>query len=98
MALDGSSGEEKWSFRTGPSGGWTSPTIAGEEVDRTVYVGTEDDQNYLYAVDGATGARKWRVKTGGWLYSSPAVGANGMVYVGSADGLLYAISPSPLSS
>ena len=90
--LDGDTGEKVWAFRTGPSGGWTSMTIAGG--DNTVLVGTESDKNYLYALDGATGDRKWRVEIGGWIYSSPSIGANGMVYVGAVDGKLYAISLS----
>ena len=34
----------------------------------------------------------WKFKTGGGVYSSPAV-ANGTVYIGSYDGNLYAFSP-----
>jgi hypothetical protein len=36
-----------------------------------------------------TGA-KWKFHTNGYVFSSPAV-ANGVVYVGSSDGNLYAI-------
>lgn len=36
---------------------------------------------------------KWRFKTGGGVSSSPAVAADGTVYVGSKDGHLYAINP-----
>ena len=39
------------------------------------------------------GTLKWRFGTGGQVNSSPAIGANGTIYVGSDDGNLYAINP-----
>ena len=33
----------------------------------------------------------WSHQTGGYVYASPAIGSDGTVYVGSHDGLLYAI-------
>jgi outer membrane protein assembly factor BamB len=36
---------------------------------------------------------KWSFTTGYDVYSSPAIGANGTIYVGSFDGKLYAINP-----
>ena len=36
---------------------------------------------------------RWRFETGGDVDSSPAIGADGTVYVGSDDGNLYAIDP-----
>jgi len=44
----------------------------------------------VYAVDSATGERRWTFETGGPVYSSPAI-ADGAVYVGSRDGHLYAL-------
>ncbi|MCL4478192.1 MAG: PQQ-binding-like beta-propeller repeat protein [Deltaproteobacteria bacterium] len=38
-----------------------------------------------------TGMHKWSYPTGSFIYSSPAVGANGTIYVGSHDNNLYAI-------
>ncbi len=65
------------------------------------YVGYRSDDNKLYAFSagGATGCSGtpkackplWTAATGGYVYSSPAV-ANGVVYVGSYDGKLYAFS------
>ena len=40
-----------------------------------------------------TGSLKWKFTTGGITYSSPAVGADGTIYIGSADDNLYAINP-----
>jgi len=37
---------------------------------------------------------KWRYQTGGTVSSSPAIGADGTVYVGSTDNYLYALNPN----
>jgi outer membrane protein assembly factor BamB len=34
----------------------------------------------------------WEFKTGGSVFSSPAIGSDGTVYVGSVDNKLYAIN------
>ena len=44
----------------------------------------------VWAVDGA---QKWAFKTGDKVKSSPAIGSDGTVYVGSGDDNLYAINP-----
>lgn len=49
--------------------------------------------NRLYALDGKTGAEKWSYRTGGGIYSTPAIGRDGTVYVGSNDGKVYAFGP-----
>jgi outer membrane protein assembly factor BamB len=36
---------------------------------------------------------KWSYTTGGGIFSSPAVGSDGTIYVGSFNGTLYAINP-----
>ncbi len=40
-----------------------------------------------------TAAVKWKYTTGGYVYSSPAIGSDGTIYVASDDGKLYAINP-----
>jgi outer membrane protein assembly factor BamB len=42
------------------------------------------------------GTQKWTVVTGGYVYSSPVIGADGTIYVGSDDNKLYAINPNAL--
>jgi outer membrane protein assembly factor BamB len=37
---------------------------------------------------------KWAFVTGGYIQSSPAIGTDGTIYVGSADGKLYAVNSS----
>ncbi|MBA7595857.1 putative protein YxaL [subsurface metagenome] len=45
---------------------------------------------YLYAFT-PEGKRKWRYRVGGEIKSSPAIGSDGTVYVGSLDSCVYAI-------
>ncbi len=61
----------------------SSPVIA----NGTVIFGAGDGG--VYALDPATGARRWRATTGGRIRGTPAV-ASGLVYVGSYDGRVYA--------
>ena len=64
---------------------YSSPAV----VNGVVYVGCNDD--YVYALDAATGNQIWNFKTGDMIhYSSPGV-ANGIVYVASMDGYAYAL-------
>lgn len=53
-----------------------------------VYFGSGDGN--VYALDAATGAKKWSFKTGDVVHSSPAI-AGGMLYIGSWDGYFYAL-------
>jgi hypothetical protein len=60
-------------------------------VDRTVFVGSHD--NNLYAVDTDTAEQKWVFETGDIVRSSPTV-VDGTVFIGSNDNNLYAIDSS----
>ncbi len=44
----------------------------------------------LYAIKPDC-AKKWEFTTGDSIYSSPAIGADGTIYIGSSDSKLYAI-------
>ncbi len=95
-AIDAATGELKWDFDT-KGDPWSSPAVA----NGVVYVGATG--GFLYALDGATGAELWKVKTGpalqtvepmridGGVVSSPTV-VDGVVYFGSLDGKLYAVA------
>lgn len=75
--------EVKWSFAT------AEPIVSSPAVaDGTVYVGSYD--NFLYALDAATGKLKWKFDAHGNVGSSPAV-EKGVVYFVSLDGNLYAL-------
>ncbi len=43
---------------------------------------------------GTPGTLKWSYTTGGPIISSPAIGADGTIYVGSEDYRLYAVNPN----
>lgn len=60
------------------------PTVGS---DGTIYVGFGDK---LYAI-GSDGVLKWTHTTGAFIYSCPAVNADGEVFFGSADGNVYAL-------
>lgn len=50
--------------------------------------------NYsFFAVNGTTGALLWRYDAGNAFFSSPAIGADGTVFVGGIDGTVYAWGP-----
>src|SRR5215210_7112096 len=59
-----------------------------------VYIGSLD--GFVYSFAARNGRLAWRHKTGGFVYSSPAVASVGSagptVYVGSYDGKLYALN------
>jgi outer membrane protein assembly factor BamB len=57
-------------------------------ADDVVYVGSWD--RYVYALDGEDGAEQWRFQTGDAVDTTAAV-VEGGVYIGSADGNLYAL-------
>jgi outer membrane protein assembly factor BamB len=50
-------------------------------------------ENSQCEVTGPDGTKKWEFSTGNEIYSSPAIGSDGTIYVGSTDGNLYAIDP-----
>jgi outer membrane protein assembly factor BamB len=56
-----------------------------------VYVSATETDHNAYALDAATGALRWKYQTGGGMYLAPVV-ANGVAYVGSGDGFLYALN------
>lgn len=79
-------------------GRFESTTTIGS--DGTLYVGAniwEDvkstSQHQVGYLSAATpdGKLKWRYKVGGGIKSSPAIGSDGTVYVGSLDSCVYAI-------
>jgi len=49
------------------------------------------DKN-VYALNGGTGVKKWEFLTGDGVSSSPAIGSDGTVYIGSLDGKVYALN------
>ncbi|MDY7040919.1 MAG: PQQ-binding-like beta-propeller repeat protein, partial [Chloroflexota bacterium] len=70
---------------------WWSSVAIGPD-GRTLYVGTgTGDRLFAVRDDGAEGTFRWSYVTGKHFHSSPAIGADGTVYVGSDDGQLHAL-------
>jgi outer membrane protein assembly factor BamB len=67
---------------------YSTPAVAYGRV----YIGSLD--GFVYSFAASSGKLAWRHKTGGYVYSSPAVasvaGVGATVYIGSYDGRLYA--------
>ena len=76
-ALDARNGVKLWNYPTGDFV-VASPAVA----NRVVYVGSEDSN--FYALKTSNGEKLWSYATG--QVSSPAVVANGVVYVGAGGG------------
>ena len=49
-----------------------------------------------YDTSSNDGTLKWKFQTGDYVRSSPAIGSDGTIYVGSEDGYLYAIGTSSI--
>ena len=81
-AVSVESGELLWTFPTDDLI-YSAPAIAGD----TVYFGSVDKN--LYAVDLQSGQMRWQFRAEAGV-SSPAV-ADGVVYVGTQSGVLYAV-------
>ncbi len=95
FALDPVSGGIKWStaFGSGSESDITSSAAVAANGS-AVYVGSFD--GYLYAFNPANGAVLWSNNLGGSVYSSPAIGNDGTVYVAtyySSSNGLFAVNP-----
>lgn len=74
--------KRRWTVSSSSAGRPTAPVVAGD----TVFVG--DRSGAVRALD-SDGNLKWKAYTGGAIFFPPAV-ADRRVYVGSADGRVYA--------
>ncbi len=80
-------GTELWRFDTG------SPLSGSPIIDTrgNVLFGSYDKK--LYALNPATGAKRWEYATGDVIRgTSPAVADDGTIYLGSDDGLIHALT------
>lgn len=93
LALDKGNGEPLWdepfivSAPPGTSGGASFRDVPLAHGD-TIYVGSHD--HHLYAVDVATGARRWEHKIGRGISAGPAW-VDGLVVFGDNEGYVYAV-------
>mgnify|MGYP005845850329 CR=1 FL=1 len=85
-ALNAFNGQLLWSYETGDSIE-SSPTYV--EYSNALYIGSND--NNLYALNALNGQLLWKFQTRNWVVSRP-LHLNGVVYFGSYDKKLYAVS------
>ena len=79
--------EGRLAWRNMGGGVYYSPAMA---VDGTVYIGV----NQALFAFSADGAQKWSIDIGTpSVTGSPAIGPDGIIYIGSANGDVHAISP-----
>jgi len=91
----GLDGALKWSCRMGVSS--ETPAIGSDGI---LYVGAKPTCNdsRVFAIN-PDGTPEWDLQVGDGYLSSPAIGPDSVVYIGSYDGYLYAIQGSaPLAS
>lgn len=81
-------GTERWRFDT------NSPLSGSAVIDArgVVYFGSYDKK--LYALDAATGAKRWEYATGDIIRSTtPLLADDGTIFIGGDDGLVHALNP-----
>ena len=83
-------GTQLWKFDPEVPGAWSGASIG---PDGTIYVTlcAATDMGVVYALDGATGAKRWQY-TSSCLTSTLAIGTDGTVYVAGGDHRVYAFS------
>jgi outer membrane protein assembly factor BamB len=84
-------GQVVWSYSVGSEPITVTPALANGDVYFAAYT------NYVYCLDGATGALVWTYQTGNAIDSSPAI-ANGLLYIGSYDNIVYALGTTPANA
>ena len=86
-----SDGTQKWVFAGVSADPFGSAPAIG--TDGTIYVSSLSHSIYAVTDNGASATQKWKFATGGEVFSSPAISADGnTIYVGSDDYNLYALN------
>ena len=89
-------GTFKWKFDVGEQPGYRVcfPPSTGE--DSTIYFGIDGFNYKFYALNqDGTLKRQYPIRS---AYSSPAIGADGLVYVAGTDDYLYALDPETFTT
>jgi outer membrane protein assembly factor BamB len=87
VGVDADTGEEV--FRSGKFGNHPHSTPTIDPVSGSIFIGENDGYIYCYWMGNQT--ERWRFKTGGDIKSTASV-SDGMAYITSWDGSLYAIN------
>jgi outer membrane protein assembly factor BamB len=90
-----------WSTSFAATNLFVSPSIA-IALNGTLYIGSND--GYVYALN-PSGSIKWQIRVNNTdnnnlftspnsMYTTPAIGNNGTIYIGSNEGYLFALEPT----
>jgi outer membrane protein assembly factor BamB len=90
IALTKDAGKEQWTAQPSKEAVTSSPSLSPDGA--VLYSASQDGQ--LRAFSTADGKMAWEYKVGFVDGSSPAVAADGTVYIGSLDSHLYAVNAS----
>lgn len=75
------------------SSGFSQPASRGKRVSEwNMYRGGPRHSAKNENAPACQGQLKWRFRTNGRIYSSPVIGADGTIYIGSDDGCIYALT------
>ena len=85
--LNAQTGAKVWNYSVYSPYGGTYVFTGSVSGNGYVYFG--DNGDYIYCLNAQTGTLVWQYQTGGSVDSLPAI-ANGILYVGSWDGYMYA--------
>ncbi len=81
------SGKKLWTFTTGYSL-WAAPA----QDSQRLYQSSMD--HYLYALNPSTGDQIWKTDLGGAVLGTPAISADGVLYVGTLSNEMLAVNAS----
>jgi outer membrane protein assembly factor BamB len=88
-ALDPVSGNVLWKQTTsGDKFGYSSPAVVGDRI----YIGCLGDNGEVRCLAVADGREVWNTATGGTIYESSPVVADGCVAIGSVNGTLWLLA------
>lgn len=90
-ALDLSTGALLWEFATAGQV-YGTPALLTTEAGEVVLVGSLD--SHVYSLNGQTGSLLWKRWTGGPVHAPISIGPDGIVYIGSAGGVLAVLGVS----
>jgi outer membrane protein assembly factor BamB len=95
-AVDSASGSKVWVHELNISPTYASPSVGpGGVVFCGVggYPGTSQEQGSFFAYNGASGEIIWKFSAVNVIQATPAIGADGTIYIASYDKLVYALDP-----
>ncbi len=94
-ALRRKDGKPAWTYKAADS--QFSPSTPALDNDDVIYAAfiikdaTKNNSASIVALDAKTGSPHWKTRLPAYVFASPAVGTNKLLYIGCGDGKLYAL-------